>query len=680
MLVAVGVSLTAATAEAALITRKWGTYVGGAGDEYTHGITIDGAGNVYVVGDTDSTAGIATPGAHRTVAEGTDGFLIKFDPAGKKLWGTYVGGVKGDVVYAVAARGDRVVVVGASRSPGLATPGAFLETPTPFEDCGFIVGFDPDGVRQFGTYVCQDVGLYAVALGEQGQVYVAGGASGIGKGRTTPGAHQVDYGGGTLDAYLARFDTKGARVWATYYGGELSERVGQVVVGAAGELYVAGDTTSKAPFSTPGAHQSARSGPSDHFLARFDAGGVRAWGTFYGGTKDEFLPPDLAALPGGGVVLAGRTNSSNNIASPGAYQEALAGPNDAYLARFDGTGKRLWGTYHGGADEEVHVGVAADKAGNLYLKYSTSSATGVATPDAYKTELDGITDIALAKFGADGKRQWSTYYGGSNGEEEFGLAALDAGHIYIAGGTRSPDMIASPGAFDTMFDGGFDDGFLARFAEETGQACAGPGTCPSGFCVDGVCCDAACGDSADDCQVCAAGSGAVADGTCTNLGVDVSCRPGTGPCDPTEQCSGKSGTCPVDALANDGTACDGGVCEAGLCVPDEGTSSTSTGSEPGTSGGSSGSATASESATTEPVPGDSTGGPGTSTTFDPTDASGASGASSDPTDGPAGTGSDTSGGAATGGTVDDAGCGCNGAPPTPWSLLVLLLVRRRSRR
>jgi hypothetical protein len=36
-------------------TLDWATYLGGGGDERGHGIAVDGNGNVYVVGRTDST-------------------------------------------------------------------------------------------------------------------------------------------------------------------------------------------------------------------------------------------------------------------------------------------------------------------------------------------------------------------------------------------------------------------------------------------------------------------------------------------------------------------------------------------------------------------------------------------------------------------------------------------------
>ena len=68
-------------------------------------------------------------------------------------------------------------------------------------------------------------------------------------------------------------------------------------------------------------------------------------------------------------------------------------PKDEWsLARFDGTGKRLWGTYHGGENEEVHVGVAADKsvASMLYLDYSRPAGGWVPNRNGGRENLDAI--------------------------------------------------------------------------------------------------------------------------------------------------------------------------------------------------------------------------------------------------------------------------------------------------
>src|SRR5262249_48946095 len=72
--------------------RQWGTYYGGAGTEYANGCATDLSGNVYLTGFSDSGSGtaIATPGAAQPLPGGQqDAFLVKFNSAGIRQWGTY---------------------------------------------------------------------------------------------------------------------------------------------------------------------------------------------------------------------------------------------------------------------------------------------------------------------------------------------------------------------------------------------------------------------------------------------------------------------------------------------------------------------------------------------------------------------------------------------------------------
>ena len=61
------------------VVRQWGTYYGGTGWEEGWSCATDSSGNIYLAGQTGSTSGIATTGAHQTTFGGNyDAFLVKF--------------------------------------------------------------------------------------------------------------------------------------------------------------------------------------------------------------------------------------------------------------------------------------------------------------------------------------------------------------------------------------------------------------------------------------------------------------------------------------------------------------------------------------------------------------------------------------------------------------------------
>jgi hypothetical protein len=84
---------------------------GGSGDDYVNAIAVDGQGNAYIAGYTDSKDLPALDGAFRRQPQGYDAFVAKIDAAGRPVWSTYLGGndarssshgFVGDAAWAVA--------------------------------------------------------------------------------------------------------------------------------------------------------------------------------------------------------------------------------------------------------------------------------------------------------------------------------------------------------------------------------------------------------------------------------------------------------------------------------------------------------------------------------------------------------------------------------------------------
>lgn len=83
--------------------RLWGTYLGGSDIDRSNAIVLDKSGNIYISGYTLSKNGIATSGTHQLFnTSGFDGFLVKFNNYGKRLWGTYYGGENIDLSRGIA--------------------------------------------------------------------------------------------------------------------------------------------------------------------------------------------------------------------------------------------------------------------------------------------------------------------------------------------------------------------------------------------------------------------------------------------------------------------------------------------------------------------------------------------------------------------------------------------------
>jgi hypothetical protein len=378
--------------------RQWATYYGGSENDKGISCALDASGNVYMIGTTTSTSGIATAGADETTVN--DGFLVKFNSSGVRQWGTYFEGT-GNACTTDAS--GNIYIVGLTNSTsGIATAGAHQTVMSGSGDA-FLVKFNSSGVKQWGTYFG---GPYTLASGMEtglscatdalGNVYMTGhtpSTSGI----ATAGAHQTIYGGSSTDAFLVKFNSSGVIQWGTYYGGEGVDIGYSCATDASGNVYMAGDAQQQnlpaSGISTIGAHQSAYGGGySDGFLVKFDSNGLRQWGTYYGGSLLD-VSFSCATDASGNVYMSGNTQSNSGIATTGAHQTTI---NDAFLVCFNSSGVRQSGTYYGGIKNVC----TTDASGNVYMTGYTQSNSGIATTGAHQAVNgnSGYSDAFLVKF------------------------------------------------------------------------------------------------------------------------------------------------------------------------------------------------------------------------------------------------------------------------------------------
>ncbi len=451
---------------------QWATYYGGSDGDYRGTVVCDADGNVYLSGDAASRNNIATTGSHQSTSAGNlDAFLVKFNSAGVRQWATFYGGMDHDYSWQVTCdRQQHIYIVGQTYSnAGIATPGSHQMVFGGGVSDAYLVKFDSSGVRQWGTYYGGGItsganGVdygYAVACDHLDNVYIAGYTTSTFNIAGT-GAHQAAPGGGE-DAFIAKFNSAGVRQWGTYYGGADEDQVRSLACDNAGNLYAAGYTTSTGNIATPGSHQPVHGGRYDGFLVKFNASGVRQWGTYYGGSEIDrayAVHWDESGL----LYLAGDTYSATAIATPGSHQPVYGGSNrqDAFLARFNDNGVRQWGTYYGGTLDDEARSLTTDIAGNIYMAGFASSVSGIATAHGPQAINGGGQDAFLVKFSDAGVRDWATYYGGSGFDYGYSVA-IDGDRIYMSGQSNSLTGIATSGSHQDGFGGGYYDNYLVRF-------------------------------------------------------------------------------------------------------------------------------------------------------------------------------------------------------------------------
>jgi len=378
----------------------WATYYGGTNIDIARGVSCDSLGNVYIGGNTNSNYGVATPGSFQDTftAFAHDAFIVKFDSAGIRLWGTYFGGFSNN-----------------------------------------------DANTSFG--ICVD---------NENNVCVTGNTQSTDF-PVTIGAHQPIPGGGQ-DAFIAKFNPNGLLVWSTYYGGSAGDFGVSIATDESANIFITGYSQSTSGIATVASHQPNCGGGQDAFLAKFGPSGVRVWATYIGGSSTDRSM--CIAVKQNLLVVGGLTNSTNGIATSTSHQDTKRDGDDGFVCVFDLAGQLQWATYVGTEGQDAIEGVLLSELNEIYVTGAATGDTGITTPGSIQELFAGSRDLFLVKFDGSGTQQWGTYYGGADADA-IGVAAYFDRNIYMAGRTNSGSGIATSGGIQQMLGGG-TDGFLVR--------------------------------------------------------------------------------------------------------------------------------------------------------------------------------------------------------------------------
>jgi hypothetical protein len=336
----------------------YSTYLGGTNTNQMNAIALDSAGNAYVTGYTKSTNFPVTPGVFQPKCASckqtfVDSYVTKINSSGSALvYSTFLGGNNADVGYAITVdSSDNAYVTGYTYSTNFpTTPGAFQTTLGAVTGI-FVTKINPTASEMVystylngsatGTSACAACGS-SIAVDAEGDAYVAG-LTWETNFPTTPGAFQVNYGGGFHDAFVTKFNSTGTGlIYSTYIGGTGDDGATSIVLDSSGTAYVKGNTFSTNFPTTPGAYSNTYTAGTDSetfVLILNPAGSALNYSTYLGGVAgseyglattmialDDQVPP--------GIYITGYTNSTTFPTTTGAFQTKHSGAYDGYVTKF----------------------------------------------------------------------------------------------------------------------------------------------------------------------------------------------------------------------------------------------------------------------------------------------------------------------------------------------------------
>ncbi len=344
-----------------------------------------------------------------------------------------------------------------------------------------------DPTVTYSTYfggTSADYGI-SVAVNASGDAFVAGATDSASILGTSTGA-------AGFDAFVTEIGPTGTLIFATYFGGTLDEFPGGIAVDSQG-IYVSGTTGSSDFPVTGGAAQTVfqggtTGGANDAFAVKMALNGTITWGTYIGGNgSDSGL--GVAVDGSHNVYVVGETFSTNlggGVVSPLPGGNALnrtsnTTADDGYIVKVNASGTSFGlVSYLGGSDGDLATGVAVNSTGTIFVTGETISSDLPTTAGVVQTTCgtDGNCNanattafddgfVASIKANLSGYN-YLTYYGGSDVDDAFAIAADASGNAYVTGTTASTDFPTTSGAFQsTQF--GTQNAFLVQL-NSTGTA------------------------------------------------------------------------------------------------------------------------------------------------------------------------------------------------------------------
>ena len=250
------------------------TYLGGDGFDFAWGLAVDAQGQAHLAGHTLSANFPVRSAFQPARRGTQDAFLAKFTSVGNALvYSTYLGGTGVEQARSVALDGDgNAYLAGHTDSTNFPVAAAFQAVKGGAIDA-FLTKLNPAGsALLYSTYLggsANDEALDA-AVDESGEARLVGRAYSTNFPMFDPirgtKASTVD-----ADAYLTRFRADGAALlFSTYLGGTGDDMAWSVALDAAGTAYLTGFTASaNFPVVTPA--QATRLGETDAFITKIGA-------------------------------------------------------------------------------------------------------------------------------------------------------------------------------------------------------------------------------------------------------------------------------------------------------------------------------------------------------------------------------------------------------------------------
>ncbi len=207
-------------------------------------------------------------------------------------------------------------------------------------------------------------------------------------------------------------------------------------------------------------------GTQDAFIVKYNSAGAFVWAKSIGGIGNNSGTAIAVDVSGDLLVGGYFSGTANFNPGVGIDNRVSNGMTDLFVLKLDNAGNYKWAITLGDIYSESVSAIKTDKSGNIFVGGLFSGHTdfdpsaGTATLDATQGGM------FFAKYEANGNYKWAKNIGCNGGSQYLNAMALDtAGNIYLAGAFNGPaDFDPGPASFIMPSTSSLlQDAFIARY-------------------------------------------------------------------------------------------------------------------------------------------------------------------------------------------------------------------------
>ncbi len=391
-----------------LFLAKWDSYgnvvwvkkAKGDYNESANSVAIDVAGNICIVGNTNSpityfdSIAIQNSNPFYMIY-----FLVKYDSNGNVLWVRNCSAKNNYTIISLATDASKNVYITGT-----------LNADT--------VVFDSDTL-----FRGQSAGFFLVKYDESGNIIWAKNAGGIGGGWLCNNSLAIDNNGNILvtggfhnpiifdsivltdmdtmgmapDIFLTKYNPDGKVLWAKGIHGPLFDESYSIAVDSEDNSYITGFFTSSTLSFDSIALINNDTATCKIFIAKYNPDGEVLWARNVGGKGYYNIPKSIAVDRFGNPYITG--SFQGDTLTIGNDTLVQTGMSNIFVAKYDSGGNAIWGKSVRGLSANDAYSVALDHSENVYITGGFNSNIEVFDSIILTNYCTGNRDVFLAKLG-----------------------------------------------------------------------------------------------------------------------------------------------------------------------------------------------------------------------------------------------------------------------------------------